>query len=1058
MEDNNTDQSINLEKIGRASGGVFGFFIERRKIVILITAIISIWGLFSLLTLPREANPEVKIPIALISTVWPGASPEDVEDKITDEIESNIKNISDIKELSSTSSGGLSLVRVEFEAEANLEKSMRELRDAVGEVVDLPDGITNPPKVTEISINDDAIVSFSFVGDLDETDLNKLAELVQDEIESIPGVSEAQIIGKRDREWRIDINPARLKQLNITGTDVARAIMQSNITLPVGDISIDNKIYDVRAKGEIETLEDLKKVAIPGIAGGDVSLSDISEIKDEPVERDTISRIAKAGKTPNDTMSIRVFKQTGGNIINIVDSARSKIEKLKESGAIPESVDIVATNDMSQFVRKDFNTLTKSGAQTMILIFVSLALVLAFRMALIAVISIPVIFLMSFGIISAQGSTLNSLTLFSLVLSLGLLIDTTIILLEGIHEGVEKGYSRKEAAMLSVETYKWPIIAGILTTIAAFIPMLLVEGIVGEFLKTLPLTIGATLGSSLIVGLFIMPALSTYLIKKNESDKRDKNVFQKKIHSFMITVYRPAILGLVVNRRKRRLLTWSIMALVAFSVAMLGFGVIKTELFPKSDTDFVFVNIELEQGSELKDTERITRQVESIVAQTEGLDNYLTTIGQSVVFGIGMFGSSSENLASITMTLKDESERRLKSYEISDGLRGRLKNIKGAKITVEDIENGPPSTDPIGIQVRGPNLAVLSEIAGVIKQKLSQIEGVKDITSSDKPSPPQVVFDLDRELLGKFGLNASQVSNELRLALFGLDIDTVSVNGEDTDIVVRYDEKSVVGIDDIKNIEVVNFSGERIKVSRVADVRIEPALKEINHRDSERAVFISARNEKRSVSEIQSEIDKKMKDIKLPKDYKIIQVGEFEDQNTAFYDLYKAMSVAVLLIFAIMVLQFDSFVQPFVILITLPLAFVGVILGIFIFGMPFGFPTFLGIVALSGIVVNDAIVLIDRINFNIRTRKMHIDDAVIEAGEARLQPIILTTVTTALGVIPLAFADEFWRGLSIAIAIGIVFATTLTLFVIPILYRKLEYRAFLKNHAKNPTELNLKSE
>lgn len=569
------DKQINRERIEHASKGVFGFFIRRRKVTLVVTIMLVIWGAFALLSLPREANPEVKIPFGIVATVWSGASPDDVEDLVTDEIETKIKNLENVKEITSSSSNSISTVSVEFNADADLDKSIRKLRDAVDTVTGLPDEAMDP-RVIEIGINDDAIVSFSLLSDLSEVELKDLAETVQEEIESINGVSEAQIVGARDREWRVNLDPAKLNQFSISASDVTRAIATSNINFPLGQVEIEKENFAVRSVAKIETLEMLGSVVIKNTPSGTILLRDVADINDQLVEQKTISRLATKGEASRQTVSLQVFKQTGGNIIHIVDSAKDRLEVLKSNGTIPENVEIVVTNDLSKFVRDDFSTLSRSGVQTLILIFVALALVLALRMAFIAVLSIPIIFLASFGIIDMQGSTLNSLTLFSLILSLGLLIDTTIILLEGIYEGVSKGYSSEEAALLSVDMYKWPIIAGVLTTISAFVPMFLVSGIVGEFLRTLPLTISAVLGSSLFVGLLIMPALSTYFIKPKNNHTVERNHLQQLLHDFAVDHYRPAITSLLNSKKQRRKLYIGITVAFLLCMSLLFTGVIKT--------------------------------------------------------------------------------------------------------------------------------------------------------------------------------------------------------------------------------------------------------------------------------------------------------------------------------------------------------------------------------------------------------------------------------------------------------------------------------------------------
>jgi len=749
---------------------------------------------------------------------------------------------------------------------------------------------------------------------------------------------------------------------------------------------------------------------------------------------------------------MQIYKTAGGNIINIVDSAKENLDQLQQQKIIPEGVNIVVTNDNSEYVRNDFKTLGNSGIQTLILIFIVLAIALSLRFALIALFAIPLIFLMGLTIISIQGSTLNSLTLFSLVLSLGLLIDTTIILLEGIFEGLQRGYGARESALFSISIYKWPIIAGVLTTIAAFVPMFLVSGIVGQFLVTLPLTIAAVLGSSLVIGLMVMPPLAAFFMQgASERKALEHNRFQKGIIKPLSEKYRRKINELLTNKKTRRKMYLLISALFVVSFGLIGGGVLKTELFPQVDVGFLIVNVELPQGTVLEETERKVNQVEEIITQMPEMKNYVANIGQSGEFGFGGGGSSAAHLANITINLVDEEERDLKSYDIANIWRPRMEEIEGVIITVEEISGGPPTGSPVELQILGDDFAAMGQAANDIKLMLGEIPGVIEISSTDKPSPPEFTFELDHERLGQYNLSAAQVSSVLRAAIFGTEASEVTLDDEDVDINVIYGS-GAESVDEIKNLEITNVQRQNIKVSQVADVELAPALQTIRHRDLNRVIYVSANNESRTVREITEDVDRKLAEIDILPGLQIEQAGEFEDEAQAFTDLYKAMIVAVLLVIFIMVLQFDSYKQPFVIIMTLPLAFIGVIFGTLLFGLPFGFSTFLGIVALGGIVVNDAIVLIARINDNLRNRDMSFNQAIAEAGEARLQPIILTTVTTILGVTPLAFADEFWRGLSIAIIFGMIFATFLTLFVVPVLYQRSEKKKWNKIDLDNNTE------
>jgi len=1047
----NKERHLFAKRIQKASNGIFGFFLRKQRIVSFLLLFIILWGFFAVATLPREANPEIQIPVVIVTTTWPGASPLEVEELVTNKIEAKLENLQGLKSLTSSSFFSVSVVKVEFEADENLDEAIRRTQDEVQKVSNLPLD-ADDPEVVEVRFENIPIITLSLVGELSPEDLKGIAEGVKNELSLIDGVSKVEIIGGRKREYLIELDPGRMAQFGLTITGVSRSITQANITLPLGDFELDGKNYTLLAIGRIVEADEFGDIVLKQTEFGPVLLRDVGVISDQLSEAKTISRISIAGDKPGNTLSLQVFKSTGGNIINIADESLSKVEILRKKKVIPEAVDLVVTNDNSKLIRKDLSTLGRSGVQTLILIFIALSLALALRMAVIATISIPIIFLMSLGVIQLEGVTLNSLTLFSLVLSLGLLVDTVIVLVEGIYEALRKGYTTQEAALYSIETYKGPITAGVLTTVAAFIPMFLVGGIVGEFLKTLPLTISAVLGSSLVVALVIMPGLASVFLAKFMRRKPIRATYvQRKFILRLVRCYKPLIYRLLTVKKIRKYFMSFLVVLFLISLGLVGSGIIKTELFPRVDIDFFVIEIEMPRGTALSVTDSFIKKIEERLVNREDVENFVTSVGSSFSLDVGETTSVTSNIGSIVVNLVDEKERNLKSYEVSDEIRLVLSDMQDeARITIEDPEGGPPTGEPVAVRVVGPDLSELSKVSDRIKDVLKEVSGVVNIQSTDKSLPPEFSFKLDHERIGRFGLTVAEVTQGMRGALAGITASTLEFEGEDIDINIKFSVPQDMSVDELQNFEFPLPNGGLVKLSSVAKFSLQPALEIIRHDNGERFVRVTAKNEERSIREIQTDIQSKLNSFEVPSGYRIDTIGEFQDEQQAFVDLYYAMIVAVMLITFLMVVQFNSYRQTLVVLMTLPLGFIGVIVGILIFGLPFGFATFLGIVALTGIVVNDAIVLIDRINKNIKERDMELIEAITEAGEARLQPILLTTITTVLGVIPLAFADEFWFGLTVALATGLVFSTILTLFVIPILYQNFEQKRI--NKQKHVTE------
>lgn len=1039
------------QKIEKVRRGIFGFFITRTRLTFLVIITIVILGVIAIFNIPRESDPEVKIPIAVVTTVFPGASPADVEDLITDVVESKVEELDDVKLVTSSSRLGISSITVEFEARADLERSIQDLKDKVGEVSDLPDDAQDPI-VTEIRIDDQAIITFSFAGPLDDSQFKQLGELIQDELEKIPGVSEVNLSGVRAREFSIFVNQGELDRLGISLNQVVGAISRSNSDTPLGDIAVDSVNYNIRAVAKIQDLDDLKNIPITNVGGRIIFLKDIAQVQDRFIDQTTISRLSLGGTPAINTISLSVRKKTGGNIINIVDTAKQRITELQVDGLIPASVEMETSNDYSQFIRNDLKTLGTSGLQATVLIFIIILLALSFKEALLSFVSIPMTFLITLYVLYLRGDTLNSLSLFTLVLSLGLLVDAFVIILEGIFHNMRVGYSAQKAALLAVAHYKNPLFSGAFTTIAAFVPMLLVSGILGEFLKVLPITISITLLSSLFVSLVIVPSLAAVFLKrKNITDEPKESWLEKYFTNRLVKIYTRIINKFLRQRKKKWMFLGVSVLLFIASLGLLIGGAVPVELFPNVDLDFTFVGVELPVGTELSVTNEVAQEVENYFYTLPEVASFVTVVGQSSSgFSLGPGGSSREHLANLTVNFVDEKNRQRRSYEINDQIRKDLaKIVSRGKVTVEDITSGPPTGAPIEARITGDDTAVLDQLTDQLIDVLENTDGVIEITSDKQVSPADLTFTLDRQALAEAGLSVGEVSGLLRTALFGVNATDINVEGEDIDVVVRISEDAITSVEEIQNLTIINSFGQSFKLSRLADFSLAPALASIRHRDFQRTATVQANLEEGyTATEVVPQVEAAIAAINIPKGYSFDFGGEVEDIEQSFSELWNAMIVAVLLVILILVLQFDSFRKPLVIILALPFTLIGVVIGMLIFNLPFSFSVFLGIISLIGIVVNDSIVLLDKTKRNVEENAMSAVQAVINAGETRLQPILLTSATTIVGILPLAFADEFWLGLSISLMFGLAFATILQLFLIPMFYVKLEGKNALRRKGK----------
>ena len=1064
----NGNQEVDQDLKG-ISRSFWGYFIKNRRMAIMLGLIFLITGIYSYTKIPRESNPEVKIPVGIVATGYPGASPQEVADQVTFKIEQKIKSLENVKTITSASSQGSSRISVEFEAKADLEDSIRKLKDAVDTAKpDLPADATDP-FVQEVSFSDAPIVTYSFFGDLPYEQLLSVTQKAQKEIEKISGVESATISGERKKQVLIRVRQDDMVQYGFNMRAISQAISSFNMNSPVGSIEVNDLIYQVRIEGDQDDVEKIKNIPLTGRNGALVYVKDLADVQETLTEETSLSRVSLNGEASFPALSISVVKKTGTNILETSDAIKDTVVALEENKTIPASVKHLAVSDMADFVREDFNNLMFNALQTIILIFVVLFFALGLKEALIGGISIPFTFMVAFTVLYQTGNTFNFLVLFSLILGLGLLVDTTIVMMEGMHEYLYKHkLSPVNAALRAVKTYRYPLISGMLTTVSAFIPMLMMSGIMGQFFKFIPTTVNTVLISALVIGLFIIPAYAVIFMHKVKPGEKENRA------TAWITRKREALVGRIGGRytrllhyllgnHRRRAGMW-VITMVAFlgALALPIVGLVKVEGFPLVDNDYMNINIEAPVGITLDKLDPIVREVEAVVQKDTNVQSYLVNLGSGGSESLDSQGggASGSNLATFTLNFVPEKERTEKSYIIAENYKSKLASISGAKITVPELRSGPPSGSAIQVLVYGDDYSVLQKISTDIQAKLNEFGGTQ-VDDDIDTSTAEFTFDFSspeiKALLKSYNLSVADVAQEVRMAVYPTKIATIKRGEDEIAVNVQNDwgDYKPHSIDEIKQIQIQNGTGQYIPLGMLTTPKVGANLTSVKHYDGKQAVTISSDVKTGLVpKDVLDQLVPYLDAYAWPEGYQYEMSGGNDDTTQSFMDLFKAMGIGILLIFLILVTQFNSFKQPFVILLSLPLSLIGVLFGFLIFQLKLGVATMIGIVALSGIVINDAIVLIDRINENRRTRNMGLEEAILEAGPARLQPILITSLTTVLGILPISLTDPFWLGLGMAIVFGMIFSTILTLVIIPVFY----YSTELKYEKKRLEALRLEEE
>lgn len=1014
---------------------LWSFFLKKRQFTALLMVALLGMGTFALLSIPKESAPEVRIPIGIVTTIFPGASAEDVEEIITNEIEGAVQNLESLDTLTSTSREGISMVTVQFDANADLDKSIQDLKDAIDTAKAQLPAEANDPIVSEVNFAEQPVLVVSVTGEYAPSLLTQLGEELESDLENVKGVSRVDVSGVRAREVQVVVQKAKLDQYDLTLSQVVGAIQASNASLPIGSITVDAVDYALNFEGDITDATQVGDVTVTTQGGANIFIRDIAEIVDGLERPTSISRASNDGEPSRTSLTLNIYKSSGGNIVSTADAAKERLEELKKD-KLADS-DVIVSLDLGEQVNHDLTELTRVGFETMILVMVVLFLTIGWRESLVAGASIPLSFLIAFIGLQWSGNTINFVSLFALILAIGILVDSGIVVTEAIHTRMRLYASKEEAAEASLKEYAWPLIAGTMATIAMFAPLFFISGIVGEFIKSIPFTLIFVLFASIFVALGLVPLIAIMFTTK-ESNKLEKRQ-EEYTHKFQ-EWYRVKLSELLDSRRAQRIFLWGIGIAFFLSLALPITGLLKTTFFPPEDVDYVYAEIEKPQGTTVEETDLVVRQIEETLYGNSDVEAFATTVGGSSAL-TGNAVTSAGHLANITILLHKDREK--SSSEVVAELRSAIGVIPGATVRISEPSGGPPSGAPVLITFLGDDLDELEAVTGRAENILASIEGTYDIQSSVKDNGLEFSLTIDRAKAASYGLSPAMIASALRTAVHGQTATTIRGGENDIDVVVKLDlnplytdpsETTDINPDVLRSISIPTARGP-VLLGTVLDISLERGKSAISHDDRKRIETVSGQvGGETTAIEVTNEFNARVSELEMPEGVSIKIGGETEDVNQSFAEMGYAAIAGLVLMLAIMVVQFNSLRHALYLILMVILSLIGVFVGLFISGQTLSFSSVVGIIALAGVIINHAIILTDSIHRLATTRKdLSSKDIVVEAAVSRLRPIFLTTVTTVVGMIPLAGASALWGPLAYAIMFGLSFSMILTLVMIPIL-------------------------
>lgn len=1034
--------------------------LDNKTSIYVFTLIISLAGILIYNALPKERFPDIVVPTIVVSTIYPGTSPEDVENLVTKQIEKQLKSTQGVKKVTSNSISDYSLVMVEFNTGVDVPVAKQRVQDAVDKArTELPTDMDNDPSVQEVDFSEFPIMQVNIVGDYPLDKLKKFAEMLQDEIEGLPEITRADMIGALEREIQVDVDIYRMQAAGLSFNDISQAISGQNINVSGGELRVDQLRRTLRVTGEFKKATDLDKIVVRGSRGQSLFLSEIAEVKDGFAEKQNYARLDGKG-----VITLNIIKRSGENLINASTKIEELVTRLKAE-KFPAGVKISITGDQAEFTKGQLNELVNS----VVIGFVFVVLVLMFFMgvtnAFFVGLSVPISVLIAFLLMPGLDYSLNMIVMFSFLLALGIVVDDAIVVIENthrlFHDHPEWGVLK--AAKVAAGEMFAPVLSGTLTTIAPFFPLLFWPGLIGEFMKYLPVTLIITLFASLFTAFIINPVFAATFMKNDEENnartplrimlrnltimgiltgigyqvgpgwgnfmvlviflyllnefvlRRAIDFFQQRMLPAFMNAYRSLLSFLIRGIMPYVVVVFSVVLLI-FTFIMMGVKTPPIVFFPDNEPNFVYVYVQLPIGTDASVTDSVTAIAERRVMKVLGAHN---PIVKSVISNVGV-GAGEANNPDRTITphkgkvsvafVEYKHRNGVSTKEYLSQIRTEVGQLPGVQVTVDKESGGPPTQKPINIEIAGEDFKVLFSLEKQVREAIAKagIRGIEELKSDLQLNKPEILIEIDREKASREGISVGQIAMEVRGALYGKEASKLRDTDDEYKIMVRAAPKYRNKLETLLNVEIAYLdmaSGQfrQIPLNSLVKVHYTSSYSSINRKNQQRTNTVSSNVlAGYNANEIVGELKTLFSNIQTPAGYTIKLTGEQEQQEETGTFLFFALFGAIGLIFLILVTQFNSVSKPLIILATVLLSLIGVLLGFIIFGDTISIVmTGVGIIALAGIVVKNGILLIEFMD-ELRGRGMELRTAIIQAGSIRLTPVLLTAASTVLGLVPLA--------------------------------------------------------
>lgn len=991
--------------------------------------------------LPIDLYPNIDINYVSVMTSYSGAGAEDVETNVTRPLEDVLNSAEKLKQITSRSMDGMSMIMLEFEFGTDMNAVMNDVRDKVSMVSGfLPDG-TEDPIILKFSSDMIPVVVLSATAEESSGALYKiLDEQVANPLNRISGVGTVSVSGAPQREIQVNVIPEKLEAYNISLEQIAQVIATENVNIPAGNFDIGSQTYMLRLEGEFKNSRDLNNIIVGNNQGRAIYLRDVASVKDT-----LESRVQESYTNGRRSASIVVQKQSGANTAAIADAVKAQLPVLEKN--LPPDIKIVPVMDSSEYIKVSINSLLETIMLALVIVGIIVLFFLGrWRATIIIMVAIPISLIGSFIYLFLTGNSINIISLSALSITIGMVVDDAIVVLENITTHIERGSRVKQAAVYGTEEVSLSVIASTLTIIAVFLPMTMVGGFAGVMFKQLGWMVTIIISLSLIIALTLTPMMSAAMMRSTKDakmsgfdrwyNKRILPILNKIDHSYSRLVNWVA--------RKRALTLMAILVIFIISVVISAIT-LKTEFMPASDNNNISITVEMPTGTRMEVARetghRIAQDMQAKYPEIEIISFSVGAASEDNTWAAMQENAS--NIITYTIRMTEAKNRKKNIYDISDEMRqdlGSMPELHRFRVMPGGGGGGGGGMtggSNVALDIYGYDLAATDQLAAEMKTKLEGVKGLRDITISRKDYRMEYQIQFDREKLALNGLNMGTAAGAIRNRINGLVMSRFREEGEEYDIRVRYEEQYRQSIEDIENILIYNPMGAGVRVRDLGTVVETSTLPQVDRKDRQRIVTVTGTIYGRALSEVVNDVNTIMAGADLPTGVQMEVGGSLEDQQESFSQLGLLLMIVSLLVYIVLASQFESLTYPFMIILTVPFAFTGSILFLALTGEPLGIMGFVGLIMLVGMVVKNAIVLIDYINLN-RERGMSIITAVVHGGRSRLRPVLMTTLTTILGMVPLAVGtgqgSEMWKSLGISIIGGMTFSTVITLILVPALY------------------------